>query len=84
MQVYAVSHLFNGFVPLDIKSLFLTFTIEKENYDKSIKAIKSKDFNLMSAAIHGQIKREQNDDVPIGLFNDEFNEKYIRSKKIFR
>ena len=81
MQISAVSHLFNGFVPLDTKSLFLTFTIEKENYEESIKSIKSRDFNLMSAIIHGQIRRQNNDDAPIGLFNDQFNKKYIRSKK---
>ncbi len=75
MQICAISHLFNGFVPVDTKSLFLTFNIEKDEYDETIKEVKSRDFNLLSAVIHGQIRK----DVETPYLGT--NEKYIRSRK---
>ncbi len=75
MQICAISHLFNGFVPVDTKSLFLTFNIEKDKYDETIKALKSKDFNLLSAVLHGQIRKD------VYLGTNGINEKYIRSRK---
>ena len=83
MNIKIVSHLFNKFIPLDCKSLFLDVQTTEDKVKDIMNEIYSDQMQLLSMVMYGKLKAENEEnetrEEEMKKENEKINEKYLRS-----